>query len=87
MRTPSIPARSIHPSMVPDKPETWARWAASVPAGFQFLGQGSEKHHPRSKLNCQFKVLSAFLQSSISTRQLGPLLIQLPPSLEFDHSG
>jgi uncharacterized protein YecE (DUF72 family) len=72
----------------PHKPATWARWAASVPAGFQFSVKAPKSITHEAKLNCSSEVLSAFLQQiELLREKLGPLLFQLPPTLEFDHSG
>ena len=69
------------------KKETWERWARSVPAGFRFSVKAPRTITHEAKLNCSSEVLSAFLQQIEFLREkLGPVLIQLPPSLEFDHA-
>jgi uncharacterized protein YecE (DUF72 family) len=71
----------------PHKKETWERWAASVPAGFQFSGKVPKAITHEVKLNCGTEVLSAFLQQiKLLREKLGSILIQLPPSLVFDSS-
>ena len=71
----------------PHKKETWARWARSVPAGFRFAVKAPRTITHEAKLNCSSEVLSAFLEQIEFLREkLGPVLIQLPPSLEFDHA-
>lgn len=64
---------------------TWERWADSVPAGFQFAVKMAKTITHEAALSCDSQVLSAFIrQTSFLHEKLGPLLIQLPPSLEFD---
>ena len=71
----------------PHKRETWERWAASVPAGFQFSVKVPRAITHEARLNCGTEVLSEFLQQIKYLREkLGPILIQLPPSLAFDSS-
>jgi uncharacterized protein YecE (DUF72 family) len=71
----------------PHKKETWERWARSVPAEFRFSVKAPRMITHETKLNCSSGVLSAFLeQIKFLHEKLGPILIQLPPSLEFDHA-
>ncbi len=67
------------------KPETYARWADSVPPTFRFalkLPQ-SITHEQRLK-GCQ-ALFEAFLSEIAPLGpKVGPLLCQLPPSLAFD---
>jgi uncharacterized protein YecE (DUF72 family) len=71
----------------PHRKETWERWARSVPAEFRFSVKAPKTMSHESRLNCSSEVLSAFLeQINCLAEKLGPVLIQLPPSLEFDHS-
>ena len=71
----------------PHKKETWERWATSVPAEFRFSVKAPRTITHEAKLNCSLEVLSAFLEQIEFLRdKLGPVLIQLPPSLEFDHA-
>jgi uncharacterized protein YecE (DUF72 family) len=71
----------------PHKKETWERWARSVPAGFRFSVKAPRTITHEAKLNCSSEVLSAFLeQINCLHEKLGPVLLQLPPSLEFDYS-
>ena len=85
-RKNSTLARSIHLFIV-HKKETWGRWARSVPAGFRFSVKAPRTITHEAKLNCSSEVLSAFLEQIKFLREkLGPVLIQLPPSLEFDHT-
>src|ERR1700734_1562399 len=71
----------------PHKKETWERWARSVPAEFRFSVKAPRTITHEAKLNCSSEVLSAFLeQINCLHEKLGPVLIQLPPSLEFDYA-
>jgi uncharacterized protein YecE (DUF72 family) len=71
----------------PHKKETWERWARSVPAGFRFSVKAPKAITHEARLNCSSAVLSAFLeQINCLQEKLGPVLVQLPPSLEFDYS-
>jgi len=70
----------------PHKKETWERWAGSVPAGFQFSVKAPRTITHEAKLNCSPETLSAFLeQIKLLRDKLGPVLVQLPPSLGFDY--
>jgi uncharacterized protein YecE (DUF72 family) len=67
------------------KPETWERWASSVPAGFRFSVKLPKTITHESKLSGGYDVLSPFFeQIHLLKYKLGPVLIQLPPSLQFD---
>jgi uncharacterized protein YecE (DUF72 family) len=67
------------------KPETWERWASSVPAGFRFSVKLPKTITHEAKLSCDSAALSTFFQQvSVLKDKLGPVLIQLPPSLAFD---
>src|ERR1700727_431778 len=69
------------------KEETWARWANATPAEFRFSVKAPKTITHEARLNCSSEVLSAFLeQMNYLGEKLGPVLIQLPPSLEFDHA-
>jgi len=71
----------------PHKKETWERWASSVAGEFRFSVKVPRTITHEAKLNCSSEVLSAFLeQINYLGEKLGPVLIQLPPSLEFDHA-
>jgi uncharacterized protein YecE (DUF72 family) len=71
----------------PHKKETWERWARSVPAEFRFSVKAPKTITHEEKLNCNSEVLSAFFeQINCLHERLGPVLIQLPPSLEFDYA-
>jgi uncharacterized protein YecE (DUF72 family) len=69
------------------KKETWERWAQTVPAGFQFSVKASRTITHEAKLNCSPEMLSEFLeQIKLLRDKLGPVLVQLQPSLGFDYS-
>ncbi len=71
----------------PHKKETWERWASSVPAEFRFSVKAPKTITHDLRLNCTSDVLSAFLEQIICLGdKLGPLLFQLPPSLECDYA-
>jgi uncharacterized protein YecE (DUF72 family) len=69
----------------PHKHETWKRWAETVPADFRFSVKASKSMTHEARLNCGAELLLPFLeQIGFLGDKLGPVLIQLPPSLEFD---
>lgn len=71
----------------PHRKETWERWARSVPSGFRFSVKAPKTITHEAKLNCTTEVLAAFFeQTKLLGDKLGPVLIQLPPSLTFDES-
>jgi len=71
----------------PHKKETWERWARSVPAEFRFSVKAPRAITHEARLDCSSEVLSAFLEQVNSLHEkLGPVLIQLPSSLEFDYA-
>lgn len=68
----------------PHQWKTWARWAESVPDGFQFAVKAPRAITHESKLQCEPQALQEFLaQLAPLGAKLGPVLFQLPPSLEF----
>ena len=68
------------------QPSTYARWAASVPEGFQFAVKvPKEITHTRRLTLTEPVPLDHFLaETSALGAKLGPWLVQLPPSLAFD---
>lgn len=80
-----LPAVEINSSFYkPHKPATYARWAASVPAGFRFAVKVPKEATHTRKLVGTEDVLDRFLPEATSLgEKLGPLLVQLPPSLAF----
>jgi uncharacterized protein YecE (DUF72 family) len=81
-----LPAVEINSSFYrPHKPATYARWAASVPAEFRFAVKVPREITHIRKLAAATDVLDRFLsEATVLGDRLGPLLVQLPPSLDFD---
>ena len=69
----------------PHKPQTYARWAASVPASFRFAVKVPKTiSHDAQLIDCG-KLLDEFLEGPrLLGDRLGPLLVQLPPKLVFN---
>ncbi|WP_162672193.1 DUF72 domain-containing protein [Gemmata massiliana] len=81
-----FPAVEINSSFYkPHKPATYMKWAASVPEHFRFAVKvPKEVTHSRRLVGTE-DVLDRFLPEATALgEKLGPLLVQLPPSLEFD---
>jgi uncharacterized protein YecE (DUF72 family) len=69
----------------PPQTKTLLRWAASVPAGFRLSLKAPKAITHEAKLNCEPELLQDFFASAtLLGEKLGPILIQLPPSLAFD---
>jgi uncharacterized protein YecE (DUF72 family) len=68
----------------PHRPQTYARWAESVPAGFRFAVKMPKTISHGKRLRGCLDELDAFLaQVRELGATLGVLLLQLPPSLAF----
>lgn len=69
------------------RPALYAKWAASVPADFRFsVKMPKAITHELRLLDCE-ELLAAFLDEVAALGdKLGPLLVQLPPSLAYDAS-
>jgi uncharacterized protein YecE (DUF72 family) len=68
----------------PHKAETWQRWADTVPGDFRFSVKVPKAITHEAQLDCGAELLRPFLkQAGLLGEKLGPLLVQLPPSLEF----
>ena len=80
-----FPAVEINSSFYkPHRPATYARWAASVPAGFRFSVKVPKVATHERRLVDTDDVLDSFLAEATQLGdKLGPLLVQLPPSLTF----
>ncbi len=66
-------------------PATWERWAASVPDDFRFAVKLPKTcTHERRLLDCGDVLDRFFGEIAALGPKLGPVLIQLPPSLKFD---
>ena len=69
----------------PHKPATYARWAESVPDSFRFAVKMPKTVTHEHKLIGTEALLDDFLASVAPLGpKLGPLLVQLPPSLAFE---
>lgn len=69
----------------PHRPTTYARWAASTPPGFRFSVKVPKAITRTAKLrDVQFPLIEFVEQVSHLGEKLGPLLVQLPPSLKYD---
>lgn len=69
----------------PHKPETFQRWAGSVPDGFRFAVKAPRTVTHERRLVDVGPLLDAFFgQIRMLGDRLGPVLIQLPPTLTFD---
>ena len=69
----------------PHMRKTWERWAATTPPDFRFSVKLPKSITHEAKLNNAGALLQAFLDQATGLgSKLGPLLIQLPPSLAFD---
>jgi uncharacterized protein YecE (DUF72 family) len=68
----------------PHRPATYARWAASTPEDFRFAVKLPQEISHTRRLVDAAAPLEAFLaQVGCLGDRLGPLLLQLPPSLAF----
>lgn len=81
-----LPATEVNSSFYrPHKPETWARWAAATPPGFGFAAKLPRAITHDHRLHQIAEPLDRFLgEVGHLGDRLGPLLVQLPPSLRFD---
>ena len=81
-----LPAVEINSSFYrPHRPATYARWAALVPEPFTFAIKVPKEITHTRRLRDVAVPLERFLsESSALGTRLGPLLVQLPPSLRFD---
>ena len=71
----------------PHRPATYARWAASVPEHFRFAVKGPRQITHFRRLTDTAELLEDFLaEVEALGAKLGPLLVQLPPSLVFDEA-
>ena len=68
----------------PHRPRTYERWAASVPAGFRVAVKMPREITHQRKLAAATEPLDRFLAEirALGDR-LGPVLVQLPPSLHY----
>lgn len=69
----------------PHRPQTYERWAQSVPAGFRFSVKVPRHITHQLRLHACDTALDAFLSQCLHlSDRLGCLLVQLPPSLSYD---
>jgi uncharacterized protein YecE (DUF72 family) len=69
----------------PHRPQTYARWAQSVPDGFRFCVKVPKLiTHEQHLHDCEAPLDEFLAQCTELGEKLGCLLIQLPPSLQFD---
>lgn len=80
-----LPAVEINSSFYrPHRPATYARWAASVPDEFRFAVKvPREITHTRRLKNADEPLANFLAETAALGPKLGPLLVQLPPSLTF----
>ena len=69
----------------PHRADTWRRWAASTPEDFRFSVKFPKAITHEAKLTIEPSLLDPFFQEIDALgKKLGPILIQLPPSLRFE---
>ena len=69
------------------KPETYVKWAASVPNHFRFSVKLFRYFTHMERLRVTGPQLTKTMEGILQLKEkLGVLLVQLPPSLEFDHT-
>jgi uncharacterized protein YecE (DUF72 family) len=69
----------------PPMASTWRKWAAAVPAGFQFSVKAPKAITHEAQLQCTPEALWTFRNAAcLLGDSLGPMLFQLPPKLAFD---
>jgi uncharacterized protein YecE (DUF72 family) len=82
----SFPAVEINTTFYrAHRPETFERWAASVPVGFRFSLKAPRAITHFRRLRNADDLLAAFLDATarLGDRR-GPLLVQLPPNLRYE---
>ena len=69
----------------PHRPATYARWAASVPPAFRFAVKvPRDISHTRRLVDADAPLERFLAEVQALGDRLGPLLLQLPPSLAYD---
>jgi uncharacterized protein YecE (DUF72 family) len=83
-----FPAVEINSSFYrPHRPTTYRRWAASVPPSFRFSVKVPREVTHTRRLGDVAEPLQRFLDEVKALgAALGPLLVQLPPSLRYDQA-
>lgn len=81
-----LPAVEINSSFYrPHMPSTYGRWAASVPAGFQFSVKVPRAiTHDRRLVDVEEPLQRFLVEVQELGSKLGPLLVQLPPSMPYE---
>jgi uncharacterized protein YecE (DUF72 family) len=81
-----LPAVEINTTFYrPHRPETFERWAASVPAGFRFSLKVPRTITHFRRLRNPDEMLAAFFDASALLRERrGPVVVQLPPTLRYE---
>ena len=82
----TLPAVEINSSFYrPHQPQTYQRWAESVPANFRFAVKMPRSITHECRLQGCEPLLDQFLFECLHLREkLGCILVQLPPSLAYD---
>jgi uncharacterized protein YecE (DUF72 family) len=82
----ALPAVEVNSSFYRNhKPETYQRWAREVPPGFRFSVKVPRAITHFARLKEPKDLLREFIEGPLLLGgKLGPLLLQLPPSLAFD---
>ena len=71
----------------PHRPDTYLRWAASVPSNFRFAVKLPREISHLRRLAAPVELLKPFLtEVKALGDRLGPVLVQLPPSLRYDEA-
>jgi uncharacterized protein YecE (DUF72 family) len=84
----ALPAVEINTTFYrPHRPETFERWAASVPADFRFSLKAHRAITHFRRLKSTDSLLASFLEASahLGPRR-GPVVVQLPPTLRYEES-
>lgn len=82
-----LPAVEINTSFYrPHRHDTYERWAASVPSGFRFAVKAPREITHFRRLAGARDALERFVRDEVAGLggRLGPILVQLPPSLAFE---
>jgi uncharacterized protein YecE (DUF72 family) len=67
------------------RPDTWRRWAEAAPEDFRFAVKAPRTLTHERRLAQTGELLDAFLdEARLLGPRLGPILLQLPPSLAFE---
>jgi uncharacterized protein YecE (DUF72 family) len=82
----AFPAVEINTTFYrPHRPETFERWAASVPVGFRFSVKAHRAITHFRRLKGTDDLLASFLEASAHLgERRGPVVVQLPPTLRFE---